>query len=95
LRPVLRAQVVIMADGQVTLGSQVVKPNVNKLRRVNDSVIGGFAGAQEALMVVPLLLPPTGCLINMQQRHALTMLPPYHQVPRQTQLHCLSDWRAG
>lgn len=38
-------EVVIMADGQVTLGSQVVKPNVNKLRRVNDSVIGGFAGA--------------------------------------------------
>mmetsp|Transcript_32762 Transcript_32762/g.92945 ORF Transcript_32762/g.92945 Transcript_32762/m.92945 type:complete len:175 (-) Transcript_32762:424-948(-) len=37
-------EVVIMADGQVTMGSQVVKPNVNKVRRINDAVIGGFAG---------------------------------------------------
>ena len=33
-----------MADGQVTLGSQVLKPNVLKVRRIGDSVIGGFAG---------------------------------------------------
>jgi ATP-dependent HslUV protease subunit HslV len=38
-------QVVIMADGQVTQGSEIVKPNVRKVRRINDDVIGGFAGA--------------------------------------------------
>ncbi|KAK9805959.1 hypothetical protein WJX73_008514 [Symbiochloris irregularis] len=39
-------QVVIMADGQVTRGSEVIKPNVRKVRRINDGrVIGGFAGA--------------------------------------------------
>ena len=37
--------VVLMADGQVTLGSQVVKPNVKKVRRLQAGVIGGFAGA--------------------------------------------------
>ncbi|GAQ77748.1 hypothetical protein KFL_000030270 [Klebsormidium nitens] len=36
--------VVIMADGQVTLGSQIIKPNVKKVRRIADGVIGGFAG---------------------------------------------------
>ncbi|KAK9810058.1 hypothetical protein WJX72_004110 [[Myrmecia] bisecta] len=38
-------QVVIMADGQVTRGSEVVKPNVRKTRRIGDNVVGGFAGA--------------------------------------------------
>lgn len=40
-------KVVIMADGQVTMGSQIMKPNVKKTRRVgeNKSVIAGFAGA--------------------------------------------------
>lgn len=38
-------QVVIMADGQVTRGNEIVKPNVKKVRRLNDAVIGGFAGA--------------------------------------------------
>lgn len=33
-----------MADGQVTRGNEVVKPNVKKVRRLNDAVIGGFAG---------------------------------------------------
>lgn len=37
--------VVIMADGQVTQGSQIIKPNVKKVRRITDGVIGGFAGA--------------------------------------------------
>ena len=36
-----------MADGQVTRGSEIVKPNVRKVRRIGDGkVIGGFAGAQ-------------------------------------------------
>lgn len=38
-------QVVMMADGQVTLGSEILKPNVRKVRRIGDGVIGGFAGA--------------------------------------------------
>ena len=35
-----------MADGQVTRGNEIVKPNVTKVRRLNDSVISGFAGMQ-------------------------------------------------
>mmetsp|Transcript_40155 Transcript_40155/g.99391 ORF Transcript_40155/g.99391 Transcript_40155/m.99391 type:complete len:287 (-) Transcript_40155:397-1257(-) len=38
-------EVVIIADGQVTAGSQIVKPNVKKVRRLQSGVIGGFAGA--------------------------------------------------
>mmetsp|Transcript_19551 Transcript_19551/g.48351 ORF Transcript_19551/g.48351 Transcript_19551/m.48351 type:complete len:269 (-) Transcript_19551:175-981(-) len=38
-------EVVIMADGQVTQGSQVMKPNVIKVRRLQSGVVGGFAGA--------------------------------------------------
>ena len=37
--------VVLIADGQMTLGSEVVKANVRKLRRLAPGVIGGFAGA--------------------------------------------------
>lgn len=39
-------EVIVMADGQVTRGSEVVKPNVKKTRLLGDgNVIGGFAGA--------------------------------------------------
>jgi len=39
-------KVVIIGDGQVTLGSTVIKSNARKVRRLGDgSVIGGFAGA--------------------------------------------------
>ena len=35
-----------MADGQVTRGSEVVKPNVKKVRALaGGAAIGGFAGA--------------------------------------------------
>lgn len=34
-----------MGDGQVTSGSQVMKPNVTKVRRLQSGVVGGFAGA--------------------------------------------------
>jgi ATP-dependent protease HslVU (ClpYQ) peptidase subunit len=37
-------KVVVMADGQVTQGSQIIKPNVKKVRRITEGVIGGFAG---------------------------------------------------
>ena len=37
-----------MADGQVTRGNEVVKPNVRKVRLIGDGgVIGGFAGSRE------------------------------------------------
>ncbi|BDA40856.1 ATP-dependent protease subunit HslV [Coccomyxa sp. Obi] len=39
-------KVIIMADGQVTRGSEIMKPNVKKVRSMFDGkVIGGFAGA--------------------------------------------------
>ena len=39
-------QVVIIGDGQVSMGQTVMKPNAKKVRRLHDgSVIGGFAGA--------------------------------------------------
>ncbi|KAL2621190.1 hypothetical protein R1flu_001395 [Riccia fluitans] len=37
--------VIVIGDGQVTLGSEIIKPNVRKVRRIGESVIGGFAGA--------------------------------------------------
>ena len=39
-------KVVIVGDGQVSMGQTVMKPNAKKVRRLGDgSVIGGFAGA--------------------------------------------------
>src|SRR6201992_1270643 len=39
-------KVVIMGDGQVTMGAQIVKSNARKVRRLSDGkVIAGFAGA--------------------------------------------------
>ena len=39
-------RVVVVGDGQVSLGQTVIKPNARKVRRLHDgSVIGGFAGA--------------------------------------------------
>eukprot|EP00245_Coleochaete_scutata_P004449 TRINITY_DN1707_c0_g1_i1.p1 TRINITY_DN1707_c0_g1~~TRINITY_DN1707_c0_g1_i1.p1 ORF type:complete len:273 (-),score=58.07 TRINITY_DN1707_c0_g1_i1:302-1120(-) len=38
-------KVVVIADGQVTMGNEIIKPNVRKVRRLGDNVIGGFAGA--------------------------------------------------
>ena len=44
---VRRAGKVVMAgDGQVTLGSEVLKASANKLRRLyNDKIVAGFAGS--------------------------------------------------
>ncbi|EFJ04914.1 hypothetical protein SELMODRAFT_431977 [Selaginella moellendorffii] len=36
--------VVIIGDGQVTMGAEILKPNVRKVRRIGENVIGGFAG---------------------------------------------------
>src|SRR3546814_19350977 len=42
-------KVVIIGDGQVSMGQTVMKPNARKVRRLHDgSVIGGFAGAPAA-----------------------------------------------
>jgi ATP-dependent HslUV protease, peptidase subunit HslV len=38
-------KVVVIADGQVSLGSTVIKPNARKVRRIKDSIVVGFAGA--------------------------------------------------
>lgn len=46
-----------MADGQVTMGGTVVKPNVRKTRKIGEHVIGGFAGAAPA----PSLCGGMGC----------------------------------
>lgn len=35
---------VLIADGQVTQGGTVVKPNVRKTRKIGEHAIGGFAG---------------------------------------------------
>lgn len=35
----------VIGDGQVTRGSEVVKPNAIKVRRIGDGVISGFAGS--------------------------------------------------
>ncbi|CAK4072743.1 unnamed protein product [Aphanomyces euteiches] len=38
-------KVVVIGDGQVSLGHTIVKPNAQKVRRINDNVIAGFAGS--------------------------------------------------
>ncbi len=39
-------RVVVIGDGQVSMGQTIMKPNAKKVRRLGDgSVIGGFAGA--------------------------------------------------
>src|ERR1700740_3800883 len=41
-----KSRVVVIGDGQVSMGQTVMKPNARKVRRLHDgSVIGGFAGA--------------------------------------------------
>ncbi|GJQ08292.1 hypothetical protein GpartN1_g83.t1 [Galdieria partita] len=37
-------QVAVVGDGQVTMGSVVVKPNARKVRRIGDDVVAGFSG---------------------------------------------------
>jgi ATP-dependent HslUV protease subunit HslV len=45
-----------MGDGQVTLGSIVLKPNVRKLRRFDNNIIGGFAGSTaDCLTLIEIL----------------------------------------
>lgn len=60
--PPCTVQVVIIGDGQVTMGSEIVKPNVKKVRRLgpDKNVIAGFAGAPPSTCPLcrrPALLP--------------------------------------
>jgi len=45
-------KVFLIGDGQVTLGSQVIKPNARKVRQLKEGVICGFAGATADAMTL-------------------------------------------
>jgi len=45
-------QVFLIGDGQVSLGSQVIKPNARKVRKLKEGVICGFAGATADAMTL-------------------------------------------
>lgn len=74
-----------MADGQVTQGSEIVKPNVRKVRRINDDVIGGFAGRIACCCRSNMLLN-----LGSGAQHRQGCCCP--QVPRRTHLHCSRGW---
>lgn len=83
-------QVVIMADGQVTQGSEIVKPNVRKVRRINDDVIGGFAGSALACHAALANGTLVAVLINESTSRCALHCP---QALRQTRSRCSSGWR--
>lgn len=39
------SEVVMIGDGQVTMGNVIAKPNAKKVRKIGDSVVAGFAGS--------------------------------------------------
>ena len=45
-------KVFLIGDGQVSLGSQVIKPNARKVRQLKEGVICGFAGATADAMTL-------------------------------------------
>jgi 20S proteasome alpha/beta subunit len=49
-------EVVMIGDGQVSMGSTVVKPNATKVRRLQEGIIAGYAGGTaDALTLMELL----------------------------------------
>ena len=67
-----------MADGQVTRNTEIVKPNVRKVRTMIDgSVIGGFAGEKASTPYLNLSEPQrmvsSICLHDSHAEHCLTM----------------------
>ena len=53
-------KVAVVGDGQVSLGSTVVKPNATKLRRIGDTekgegIVAGFGGTDDALTLLDRL----------------------------------------
>ena len=103
-------QVVLVADGQVTMGGTVVKPNVRKTRKIGEHVVGGFAGAcsppGRALrhLNAPSRAAATatdGSMHTLLQRGLTLNGDAVHacqtldpQVPRRMPSPCLSAWRA-
>ena len=81
---VLLPQVVIVADGQVTQGNQIVKPNVRKVRKIGDNVIGGFAGQACLARICDFYTVTATALSNM------TLPCPTAQGPRPMRLRCLN-----
>lgn len=77
-----------MADGQVTQGSEIVKPNVRKVRRITDDVIGGFAGVAPSCCTREQLQ-----LLSQMNVHITSHVFVCPQAPRQTRSHCLSGSR--
>jgi len=51
LPPLPRLQCII-GDGQVSLGSTVMKPNAKKVRRIGNDVVVGFAGSTADAMTL-------------------------------------------
>ena len=45
-------KVFIIGDGQVSLGSQIIKPNARKVRKLKEGVLAGFAGATADAMTL-------------------------------------------
>ena len=76
-------QVVIMADGQVTRNTEIVKPNVKKVRTMIDgSVIGGFAGKYTSSLSC-LSTCPSMAETHLQSRN----------IPSFGGKSCLPDWQ--
>ena len=73
-------KVVMAADGQVTLGNEVLKHNARKLRRLyNDKVVAGFAGS-------------TADALNLFTRFE-TKLEQYHGQLDRAAVELGKDWR--
>ena len=68
----LPPQVVLVADGQVTMGGTVIKPNVRKTRKIGEHAVGGFAGA---------LASRTGVGGAGGRLGQLALLAPHNDVP--------------
>ena len=60
----------IVADGQVTQGNQIVKPNVRKVRKIGDNVIGGFAGTSRCVCYLSNLSAHLPSCSNKLLEHA-------------------------
>ncbi|DBA73694.1 TPA: hypothetical protein ACH3X2_009674 [Trebouxia sp. C0005] len=78
-----------MADGQVTRGNEIVKPNVKKVRKLNDSVIGGFAGLLNNWLISSRCHP--GILVEHIQLVHIHVL----QALLQMLSHCLRGWKCS
>ena len=72
----------MIGDGQVTMGGEIVKPNVKKVRRIGTGVIGGFAGAWPRKTARRPTRPRSHLRWGAQAR-------------RRTRSRCSSGWRTS